>query len=54
MAAERFSERDNTNDVYLRFLEEFCSFSGKDPDELIVERQRQMKSEDEMEKRKHE
>ena len=54
VAAERFGERDNTNEAYLRFLEEFCSFAGKDPDELIVERQRQMKSEDEMEKRKHE
>jgi integrase len=54
VAAERFGERASTNHTYLRFLEEFCSFAGKSPDELIAERQRQLKSTDEMEQRKHE
>ena len=54
VAAERFGVRDGTNDTYLYFFEEFCNFMGKNPDKLIAERQRQLKSEDEMEKRKHE
>jgi len=54
VAAERFGERASTNHTYLRFLEEFCRFAGKTPDKLIAERQRESKSEDEMERRKHE
>ena len=54
ISAEHFGNEFNTNKVYLRVLEEFCIFVGKNPDELVAERQAQLKSSDEIERRQHE
>lgn len=54
VSAGRFGEAGNTRRGYLYFLEVFCSYVGLNPDELIAERMKQVKSDNEVERRHHE
>lgn len=42
---------ENTQKVYVRALEEYCSFTGKNPDQLIEERKTQLKSDSDEDRR---
>jgi len=45
---------DSTRDTFLWGIRRFCDFAGKDPDELIRERLRDMRSDDVFVRRRHE
>jgi integrase len=45
---------ESTKTTFLIFIEKFCNFTGKTPDELIAERMKDWKSDDIFTKRRHE
>ena len=53
-ALSKKSGSENTKEVYLHYMERFCGFVGSNPDQLIVERQADLKSDDILVKRRAE